>query len=80
MNAERSELSSADKKRLLILEKLKEEWDIYPNKQRYTISQKKYHIWMREIDIDDFNQFKNFLYSIKDKGLIEKFEFIPDYM
>jgi adenine C2-methylase RlmN of 23S rRNA A2503 and tRNA A37 len=81
MNAERQTgLSSSDKKRLLILEKLKEEWDIYPNKSRYTISSAKYHRWMYEIGIDDFNQFENILLSLRDKGLVSSFEFMPEYM
>ncbi|MCR4334457.1 MAG: hypothetical protein NUV47_01880 [Patescibacteria group bacterium] len=73
-------LSKVDSKKLYILKKLKDEWDIYPNKNRYTISQSKYWSWIREFGIDDFPQFENFLLSLKKEGLIDRFDFLPDYM
>lgn len=78
MNAERQPITP-DEKRLFLLEQLKKEWDIYPNKSRYTISQRKYHEWMRNAGIDDFEQLKNYLASLRDKGFVTKFDFLPDY-
>jgi len=73
-------LSKVNSIKLRILEKLKEEWDIYPNKDKYTISQSKYWGWIRGMSIDDFPQFENFLLAFKKDGLIDRFDFIPDYV
>lgn len=78
MNAERQP-TTPDEKRLFLLERLKEEWDVYPNKSRYTISQRKYHEWMREAGIDDFYQLQNYFAGLRDMGLVVKFDFLPDY-
>lgn len=73
-----SEPSNADKKKLCILEKLKEEWELSPDK--VTIPQRKYHQWAEECGITDDYQFNAVLNALKNDGLIHKFSFISNYV
>ncbi len=78
-------LSAADKKKLFILEKLKEEWDLTPknNSEKVTIqtgetkiSSQKFNSWMRESGITDWYELENILNILKQEGLISKFKII----
>lgn len=73
-------LSSKDKK-LLLLEKIKMEWELMPKAsgKEIKIHQLKWNTWLRESGIDDYYQLENVLESFKEEGLIERFEFIDEY-
>lgn len=69
-------LSAADKKKLCVLEKLKEEWDLVPKKNNETIktdvSWQKLIQWEEECGVD-YNQLKNILQGFLDENLIVSF-------
>lgn len=69
-------LSTADQKKLLILEKLKEEWDLTPNAGETKVSYQKFHTWMKECGITDWYELENILKLLKQEGLITKFQII----
>jgi len=90
-----ADLTPANKKKLCILEKLKEEWDLTPKGPvseraglasyrvrpggETQISQPKFYSWMRECDVGDLYEFKNILAGFQEAGLISKFEIFNDY-
>lgn len=67
-------LSTADQKKLLILERLKEEWDLTPNAGETKVSYQKFHTWMKECGITDWYELENVLKLLKQEGLITKFQ------
>jgi hypothetical protein len=73
----KNELSVADKKRLYILERLKEEWDL--NTVKTQVSAKIFNQWWINSYIDSYHQFNSILDTFKNKGLITSWETIdPD--
>lgn len=87
------ELSKADKTKIYILEKLKEEWDLAPKVSNESIhrfhvyynsgyevkiSPKNTNLWCRECDIDHL-KLENILINFKNEGLINHFEFVSEY-
>lgn len=70
-------MTLADRKKLYILEKLKEEWDLTPDKAK--ISHIKHSQWIRECNITDYYEFKAVLNALKKEGLINSFEFLSEY-
>lgn len=66
-------LSTADQKKLFILEKLRVEWDLTPNAGTTKISNQKYHTWMRECGITDWYELENILRILQQEGLISTF-------
>ena len=88
------ELSSVDKKKLYILEKLKEEFDLAPKQSISTnmggaysyrrpvgevdIFQNKFGLWLRECEID-FNQLQSILATFQEKGIIINFSVHNEY-
>ena len=73
-----SPLSTAETKKLCILEKLKEEWDLTPVQAK--ISSKKHSQWKRECNITDYYEFEAVLNALEKEGLINSFEFVSEYM
>jgi len=76
------ELSSADKKKLFILEKLKEEWDLAPHNTdpvKIKIAGNRVHRWMNEVGID-YYQLTTILMSFEVEDLIIKHESINPAM
>ncbi|MCX6722674.1 MAG: hypothetical protein NT094_01225 [Candidatus Staskawiczbacteria bacterium] len=73
----KNELSVADKKRLYILERLKEEWDL--NTIKTQVSAKIINQWWINSYIDSRHQFNSILDTFKNEGLITSWETIdPD--
>jgi hypothetical protein len=70
-------LSNTDKKKLYVLEKLKDEYDLTPNEAR--ISPKKHAQWIREGNITDYYEFEAVLNNLKKEGLIISFDFLSEY-
>jgi len=64
------QLSVADRKKLCVLEKLKEEWDLAPD--RVHISSKKYSQWCIDCNAD-FHQLYAILDHFRKEGLINSF-------
>ena len=75
---ETTTLSVVNKKKLCILEKLKEEWDLTPVQAK--ISSKKHSQWIRECNIIDYYEFEAVLNALEKEGLINSFEFVSEYM
>lgn len=76
------ELSAAEKKKLAVLEKLKEEWDLAPKNAKQIelkISGDRAYEWMVELGID-YDQLRNILLSFKEENLIINFESINPAM
>ncbi|MFZ3029820.1 MAG: hypothetical protein WA095_02385, partial [Minisyncoccia bacterium] len=76
------ELSPADKKKLFILEKLKEDWDLAPKDGRQVqlkISGDQVYEWMMELGINYYS-LENILLGFKKEGLIIKYESINPAM
>ena len=89
------ELSMANKKKLFILEKLKEEWDLTSNKPvstranfgySYTrpagearISQQKFSRWMGEGGVSDWYEIESILGGFQGEGLISGFKRQNEY-
>lgn len=75
MNAERhSELNSATRKKLFILEKLSEEFELMPKKldpKLLKFHWSHYEKWMRESGIESNQQLMNILLSLEEEGLIK---------
>jgi hypothetical protein len=64
-------LSNSDRKKLFILEKLKDEKDLMPKEMRKVdIHPPKFSRWMRECGIDDYTQLRNILASLEEEGLL----------
>jgi hypothetical protein len=88
------ELSSADKKKLFILEKLKEEFDLAPKQSvsintggaysyrrpagEVNIYQNKFSLWLHECEID-FNQLQSILSTFQQEGLVVNFSVHNEY-
>jgi hypothetical protein len=85
------ELSAADKKKLYILEKLKEEWElvpklstgpglvVYQHPARETdIPTTRVNDWMNRCGIEDIQQLENILTIFQQEGLIEGFNVIDE--
>ncbi len=70
------EPNNADKKRLLILEHLKEEWDL--EQGQIDIPQSDWNRWMREASLNA-HQLESVLRHFQDKGLIRNFEFFGEF-
>lgn len=68
-------LSAADRKKLCILEKLKEVWDLIPDKAK--IPQMKYSLWLWNCGATHF-EFEAILNIFKKEGLINSFIFMDD--
>ena len=80
---------------LFILKKLKVEFEVvkrqgFPSRKRdyysqysrlrdSVISMQRWHSWLNELEIDDV-QGEAILKIIENEGLLEKFEFVPDYV
>ena len=69
-------LSAADRKKLCILEKLKEEWDLTPTETK--ISPIKHSQWQNECNITDYYEFKAILDFLKKEKLINSFNFMDE--
>lgn len=69
-------LSAADRKKLCILEKLKEEWDLTPDRAK--ISQIKHSLWLRDCGITDYYEFEAILNLLKKEKLINLFHFVDE--
>jgi|GEM_PF-5966033 len=70
-------LTTADKKRLCVLEKIKEEWDLMPKRNNEIIVMRA--SWQKLIQwegdcVVDYDQLKNILQGFQDEDLIESFE------
>lgn len=82
-------LSIADKKKLYILEQLREEWDITPksnNDRAYSyysketkLAHSKYWSWMKQCGINDWYEMENILNILQQDGLIFRFEIHSEY-
>lgn len=82
-------LSIADKKKLFILERLREEWDITPksnNNPNYSyysretkLAHNKYWSWMKQCGINDWYEMENILKILQQDGLIFRFEIHSEY-
>jgi len=74
-------LTAADKKKLCILEKLKEEWDLVSKKNNeevvIEVSWQRNIQWQGECGIDD-SQFENILQGFKDENLLDGFRFFRE--
>jgi len=84
-----------DSRTLFILEKIQDEYEIIKRQgfpahtqdyySRYSrthdakIPERRWHSWANELGID-FIQLEAILKIIENEGLLEKFEFIPDYV
>jgi len=71
-------LSAADEKKLCILEKLKEEWDLIPDEAK--ISYRKHFQWTKECNISDYYEFEAILKNLQREGLIKSFRFVNPAM
>ncbi len=82
-------LSVADKKKLFILDRLREEWDLTPksnsdpNYSYYSretkLAHDKYWSWMKQCGINDWYEMENILKILQQDGLIFRFETHSEY-
>jgi hypothetical protein len=95
INSQTKELSAASKKKLFILEKLKEEWDLTSKRPvtthanfgySYTrpageakISQQKFSRWMGEDGVSDWYEIESILGGFQEEGLISEFRLQSEY-
>jgi len=84
-----------DSRILFVLEKLREGHEIakrqgFPSRRRSSesrygrsedskVSEARWHEWARELDIDDV-QLRAILGILENEGLLEKYEFVPNYV
>ncbi len=67
------ELSVAEKKKLFILEKLNEEWELLPKQlepKLIKLHWSRYEKWLKDSGIPDNGQLMNILLGLQEKGLI----------
>src|SRR3989344_4188138 len=67
------QLSVADRKKLSVLEKLKEEWDL--NGSGFIVPESRYDEWINECGLEDYQRLEDILRGFQGQGLIENFEF-----
>ncbi len=66
------QISKADVKKLYILERLKDEWDLAPKKingKKISVSEQTHTVWQRKCDIN-YNQLGNILGTFEEESLI----------